>query len=317
MNSSLTGAQQAVTSKDGNDAFQLSVSSLDEIRRLADLIDTNPHPLTHLRAEDFELPACRNDMAEVKQWLKTGPGFVIIDRLPLSEMSSDTATAVYWLLMGMVGRAVAQSWDGKIVYKVADITGKRPGNGIRPDVTNAEQNFHTDNSYNLCPPDYVTLLCLHPAKSGGISRVVKLQSALERMKKNHPDLLPRLFQPFYFDRQREHAPEDSPVIKREALYTANGRTEVRISQQLIRQGYALTGEDLDDDGDAALTAFYALINQPDAYREFLFEAGQIQIIDNRILLHKRTGFEDWPEPARRRHLVRLWLRQTGRPYYNG
>ena len=26
-----------------------------------------------------------------------------------------------------------------------------------------------------------------------------------------------------------------------------------------------------------------------------------------MTLHSRTSFEDWPDPARRRHLLRLWL----------
>ena len=51
--------------------------------------------------------------------------------------------------------------------------------------------------------------------------------------------------------------------------------------------------------------------------DFDFQAGQIQIVDNRCIGHRRTGFEDWPEPERRRHLVRLWVRNQGRPFYAG
>ena len=29
------------------------------------------------------------------------------------------------------------------------------------------------------------------------------------------------------------------------------------------------------------------------------------------MLHDRTGFVDWPEPERRRHLLRLWLAASG------
>jgi hypothetical protein len=41
--------------------------------------------------------------------------------------------------------------------------------------------------------------------------------------------------------------------------------------------------------------------------------GDIQFLNNRILLHGRTGYEDWPEVARRRHLMRLWLRVPSWP----
>jgi hypothetical protein len=30
--------------------------------------------------------------------------------------------------------------------------------------------------------------------------------------------------------------------------------------------------------------------------------------NSHVTLHGRTQFEDWPEPERRRYLVRLWLR---------
>ena len=67
----------------------------------------------------------------------------------------------------MVARPVAQSLDGTMIYDVLD-TGRAalPGSGVRPDQTNIEIKFHTDNSYNTTPPEIVVLLCLRPAKSG-------------------------------------------------------------------------------------------------------------------------------------------------------
>ena len=50
---------------------------------------------------------------------------------------------------------------------------------------------------------------------------------------------------------------------------------------------------------------------------FQFETGQIQFLNNRVIGHRRTRFTDWPEGHRKRLLVRLWLRDQGRPFYNG
>lgn len=78
-------------------------------------------------------------------------------------MSECDITAVYWLLAQLVGRPVGQKWsDGRMIYSVTDL-GRLSGNGVRPDVTNEEQSFHTDNSYNISPPDHVGLLCLRSA----------------------------------------------------------------------------------------------------------------------------------------------------------
>ena len=45
-----------------------------------------------------------------------------------------------------------------------------------------------------------------------------------------------------------------------------------------------------------------------------FKKGDIQFLANHVTLHSRREFKDWPEPHRRRHLLRLWLRDpAGRP----
>ncbi len=68
-------------------------------------------------------------------------------------------------------------------------------------------------------------------------------------------------------------------------------------------------------------AFDALCKPTDTGKKicktFEFQRGQIQVLNNRRLGHHRTAFRDWDEPARKRHLVRLWLRESGRPFYQG
>ena len=53
--------------------------------------------------------------------------------------------------------------------------------------------------------------------------------------------------------------------------------------------------------------FDALTNDPALNMFMEFKPGDVQLVHNHTILHDRTGFEDWPEPERRRHLLRLWL----------
>lgn len=69
--------------------------------------------------------------------------------------------------------------------------------------------------------------------------------------------------------------------------------------------------------EAALDALDEILLRPELGREFLFETGQIQILNNRKIAHRRTRYTDWPEPDRKRHLARLWLRDHGRKFYMG
>jgi alpha-ketoglutarate-dependent taurine dioxygenase len=91
----------------------------------------------------------------------------------------------------------------------------------------------------------------------------------------------------------------------------------RLSNFQVRNGYKIAGTPLDNEGAAALEAFEAILNEPGLSARFHFEPGQMQLIDNRTLGHKRTGFRDWPEAERKRLLVRLWLRDSGSRAYNG
>ena len=300
----------------GDTRLALSAECVSELEAAAAAMRENPLPPLALSPDDFALDACRRTMAAVKQALDHGAGFVVIDRLPLDRLERDEAARLYWLLARLVARPVAQKWDGTMIYDVRDL-GRPPGNGVRPDVTNAEQNFHTDNSYNLCPPEYVGLLCLHPAMEGGIHSVVSLLSAHDELRRRSPDLLARLYRPFYFDRQREHAPGDVMVTHHPVFEYDGARLGGRLSRFQVVNGQALAGEPLDPESQAALDALEAVMTRPDLAMTHAFEPGQIQLVNNRQIAHRRTAFRDWPEPERKRHLVRLWLRDAGRAFYNG
>jgi len=43
----------------------------------------------------------------------------------------------------------------------------------------------------------------------------------------------------------------------------------------------------------------------------MLEAGDMQFINNYTTLHARTEFVDYPEPERKRWMVRLWLHSLG------
>lgn len=306
----------ASTLRPGDGIVKLDDDGLRELRAAVLLLRDNPLPIEMLEPRGFRLDSCRRMMASVKETLETGVGFVIIDKLPMDEFSREEAKAVYWILSQLVSRPVAQSWDGKMIYDVTDL-GKPPGNGVRPDVTNAEQNFHTDNSYNLCAPDYVALLCLRPAKEGGISSIVSFHTVYNEMLAKHSQLVDRLFAPYLFDRNKEHAPSAPPVISHPLMQVVKGRLTSRLSHRHVVNGYRMAGIPLDPLGEEALETLEAAMNNPLLIREFFFEPGQIQIVDNRRLGHRRTGYTDFSEEERKRHLVRLWLRDEGRRFYNG
>jgi alpha-ketoglutarate-dependent taurine dioxygenase len=286
--------------------------ALAEIRRA-------PLPTFLLDPRDFALDACRAAMNEVRRVTRDGAMFAVLDRLPMAELERDEAIQLYWLLSSLLARPVAQKLNGQMFYDVMDTGAKlKPGSGIRPTVTNVDLRFHNDNSYNETPPDYVCLLCLHPAWRGGVSQVMSVATVHQALEQRFPELMSRLYRPFWYDRHAEHRPGEpttfaAPVFER----GADGVVKARLALSEIFAGYELRGERMDNETAAALAAVQAVFDQPELHVELDFEPGQIQYVNNRATGHARTEFVDHPEPERKRHLVRLWLRDGGRRGYRG
>jgi alpha-ketoglutarate-dependent taurine dioxygenase len=297
----------------------LTDAAVRELLAVRDELRRAPVPLFLLDPKDFALEACRAVIAEVRRVTRDGPMFAVLDRVPMEEVTREEAIALYWLLSSLLARPVAQKLNGQMFFDVRDTGAKlKPGSGIRPTVTNVDLRFHNDNSYNETPPEYVCLFCLHPAMQGGISQVMSVATVHQALERRHPELMPRLYRPFWYDRHAEHQPGEpttfaAPIFER----GADGTIKARLALSEIHAGYELRGERLDNETAAALAAVQSVFDQPELHVELGFAPGQIQYVNNRATGHARTEFIDFPEPERKRHLVRLWLRDAGRRGYRG
>jgi len=61
----------------------------------------------------------------------------------------------------------------------------------------------------------------------------------------------------------------------------------------------------------ALDLFDALCNDPELHLTMMLEKGDMQFVYNHAMLHDRTGFIDYEDLNKRRHLSRLWLSMEG------
>jgi alpha-ketoglutarate-dependent taurine dioxygenase len=295
---------------------RLPADALNEIERLVDFLLDNPLPLLQRKLDELDLPACQATMAKMKSILDNGVGFAVLDRLPMENYPIDNLLEIYWLLGQCIGRPVAQKWNGQMIYDVAD-TGADYAYGTRGSYTSVELNFHTDNAFARMVPDYVGLFCRHPAKSGGISRFCSLYSVHQRMLDQYPQALERLYQPVLFDRQKEHRDGAEPVCFAPCFSWRNNRLFARANVSLIRKGYQVADEPMDAPLAAALEAIEEVCAAEDLWYEAALERGQVQYLNNHEVGHYRSAFEDFDEPERKRHLYRLWHRESGSTSYDG
>lgn len=278
-------------------------------------------PLHTLGTQGLQLDACRLFAHRLRsKYLDAGPMFAVVDRLPSDRYSDEEMTRAYWLLSCLVSRPVEQTVKGTMLFDVWD-TGLAsqmvPGSGIRATVTNLDLNFHNDNCFNTVMPDYVGLLCLHPAKRGGTSKAISFHTLHNILRDEDPELLERLYQPLWWDRHKEFPPGDLPYVENPVFEAVDGLPKARFSSYNIRGGYQIRNETPDATLQQALQRLVALFGTPELQCEFDMAAGQIQYVNNRAIGHARSEFEDGATPEQRRHLVRLWLRDLGGIRYPG
>ena len=279
-----------------------------ELDTIVSRLAPTPRPLESLSPGDFDLDACQALMERVRLKLRDHEGLAVLDRFPVERYTVEQNRALGWLLASMLGPLVAQKWDGTRVYDVKD-SGQPLGYGVRRSVTNLDQPFHTDGGWLWQPPELIGLFCLESAEEGGLSRFVSLMTAHEQLREQAPALLDRLYRPFWWDRQAEHAPDDTRVSAHPVFARDADGVTARYYEDYVVKGHALAGEPLDASGVEALAALRAIVDSPEHWVEFRIEKGQLQYLNNRRFAHSRTGFVDTGESHR--HMLRLWNRREG------
>jgi len=295
---------------------KIGASAKQQLAAMAAAFKTNKLPITEQSLDISAWPEIAKLMGKVKALLDMAPGFAVVDSFDLDEVSNETAKAMFWALGGCIGRHVAQRWDGSMLYDVCD-TGQTFGYGVRGSHTAVELVFHTDNVSGLSRPDVVSLLCLHPAKEGGLSRFCSLYSLHNRLLEQAPDALKRLYQPILFDRQAEHNVDDAKVLSAPMFQWDGVRLKGRANVNLNRKGYAVAGIIPDAETEAAIAAVERISQDPELWVEAPLKRGQLQFLNNREVAHYRSNFIDFDELEKKRHLVRTWHRDAGSADYDG
>ncbi len=293
------------------DCLSVFDAFVQELRRYS-------RPITEIQIQksSFDAPGLRSGISlraicgeclqPVLDALNSGRGFAILERVPLERFTSEEARAVYWVIGQLLGLPFEQDIKGTLLYDVRD-TGQDVARGARFSVTNAESSFHNDHSFGDPVPDLVGLLCLRTAKSGGQSQLITAYTLHNELLGNHPDILETLYQPFYFDRRGQFKAGESPTFQAPIFQWDRQELTIRYLHYYIQAGHERAGKALTPDQERVLSVMESLLRRPDFRVEFSLKPGQMLFTNNRWVLHNRTAFEDYPDPERRRHYVRLWL----------
>jgi hypothetical protein len=260
--------------------------------------------------DDFPLPRLAAALAEVGRELEEGRGVVLLRRLPTERYTEDELRIVYWGLCLHLGTPRYQSPEGELIGDVRDenrlygavreaVPAGEPRSSRNKARSAGPLRFHTDRV------DVVTLLCVRPAARGGLSRIASSVAVHNAILERRPDLHALLCAPYYHSRQGEAGGEGKyyamPIFAvRDGRFTSQySRTFVEAAQRIpgVPQLTAAQEEALD---------LWADVCEEQAYTMTL-EPGDVQLLNNHLVYHARTTYEDDPAPGRDRFLMRLWL----------
>jgi len=297
------GAHMSTPEKKKEWLYYLTPGDIAEIDAAVKNIVDNKLDILQVTRDQFKLPTFSAVLEKMLQDIVSGRGFVVIKGLPVHRYTRRESAIAYWGIGQYFGNPVSQNAKGHLLGHVKDI-GKDPKNPTtRIYTTNARQPFHVDNC------DIVGLLCLKPAKSGGLSTIASSVTVYNEMLKQNPKWVETLAQPFYYDRKNEVPEGKTPYYLQPAFHFNKGQLTTFISPDFIwsAQERFPSIPRLTQDQKEALEAMQTVPVDKQIRLDMELEPGDIQLLHNHQILHARTAYVDFDDIDQRRHLLRLWL----------
>jgi alpha-ketoglutarate-dependent taurine dioxygenase len=286
--------------------WRLSADEIAQIEKAVDYFRATGLPMADISEASFPLPDLKPTLTTVLHELLEGRGFVMVRGLPVK--SHDMAsTAIAYLGLGRhFGTLRSSNAKGHLLGHVKDVGADISNGNTRFYQTNRRLEYHTDSA------DIVGLLCLQTAKSGGESFIASSTTVYNEIAKRRPDLLVAAMQPYPTDRRGEIPPGMKPYFEIPIFNWHAGKLSgiylrhyIEEAQRRFADAPRLSAQQVE-----VMDLIDALVNDPSIHLQMQFEQGDMQFLHNHQILHSRNDFENWPEPERHRHLLRLWMAPT-------
>ena len=278
----------------------LSPGEIAEVEAAMHHVKQRGLALHEVRRRDFPLPTLARRLARIARDLEDGRGLVLLRGLPVEIYPEEETRFIVWGIGAHLGIPVSQSKNGELLGEVRDLgvrLGTATSRGYR---SNEHLRYHTDRA------DLVLLLCVRTAESGGLSRVVSSVAIHDEMMRRRPDLVKVLYAPYHHSRQGEEAVGEAPFFAKPIFGFCDGRFSSQYSRSYVESAQRFPEVPrLTPLQTEAIDLLAGLADE--LCVTMALEPGDIQILNNHVTYHSRTGYKDYPDPARQRLLYRLWL----------
>ena len=296
--------------------FEMGDAALAEIERALRGCQAKGIPWHATTRENFPLPTLSRQLAEVARELEDGSGMAKLRRLPVERYAPDELRQIWFGIGCNLGRPVFQNRKGELMREIRDEgaeVGQRYGE-IRDEqrggatvlssyartLSNGALRFHTDRT------DVVGLLCANQARAGGVSRLASSVAIHNEMLKRRPDLVELLYGDYHRSRFGEESIAAEDIYALPIFGVAEGKFTSHYSLTYIEIAQMVPGiPPLSAKQREAIDLLMALAGE--LAFEMTLEPGDMQLLNNHVIYHGRTPFEDDAPGGRTRLLYRLWL----------
>jgi hypothetical protein len=256
-------------------------------------------------ADAFPLPRFGAELAGILDEIENGRGFMLMRGIPRARYSDEECELLYWGLGAHLGKPVSQNARGHLLGHVRDEGRMHADPNARGYQTSERMDFHTD----MLPVDVLGLFCMRSARSGGESKLVSALTVHNVLRAERPDLLDALYGMFHIDWRGEEPAGEQPWFSLPMFSAHEGKVTTRIVSLPYYDSAARHGEQYKPTTlqREALLTVQEIANRPELMLTMDFQEGDIQLINNHIMLHARTAYQDYDEPGRQRHLLRMWI----------
>ncbi|MGI9411856.1 MAG: TauD/TfdA family dioxygenase [Hyphomicrobiaceae bacterium] len=291
-----------MTDRAGEWTQTLSNAEIAELYDLARSLRARSNDLLDLTRGDVPLPILGERLAALRHELLHGRGFALLRGMPVEEHTLADNAWAYWTLGLHLGTAVPQNGKNHMLGHVTDLGLDYTKPDVRGYQTSERLPYHTDYS------DIVGLLCIRAARRGGLSSIASSVAIYNEMVRRHPDLAAALTRPIARTRWGEVPAGQQPWAMVPIFMPGDGRVITTYVRSAVRKGQSLDGvPPVTAEQEAAFDAIDQMAADPAFHLDMDFQPGDMQFLNNHVILHSRTTYEDHADPAKRRHLLRLWL----------
>jgi hypothetical protein len=266
-------------------------------------------PFAEITKSDFPLAATADLLAEIGEELEDGLGAMRLSGLPVARYGEDDLRRLLWGIGTHLGTAMYQNPRGEILGEVRDETrdpnpsyvpvepGKVVSSRARTRST-GPLRFHTDRA------DVIALLCVNNSKAGGVSKLASTVTIYNQILRRRPDLLELLCQDYWRTRVEDEI--GGNVFAMPVFGIRNGKLTSQYSRTFVEQAQESPAVPrLTPVQNEALDFLAAVAEEVCLLAPFA--PGDLQLLNNHVIYHGRTAYEDDPAQAQTRLLFRLWL----------